>query len=628
MATPEGIHFSWRALFPVLALLLAVAPRVSAQVENVMSSPGGILNNLDWHLNGTVSGGYTADYGNSVASDHGFNAAANGTLSGSYYDPNFLSFTVQPFYNESWANSEYQSILGTSGVTTNESIFGGSNFPGSISYSKVYNSSGNFGVPGVTNYTTHSNSDTFSVGWSEHVEGLPYVSVGYQQGSSNSSVFGASSNIENSFHSVNVTINDMVAGFTLTGGYHFLTNHVDLPDILGAQSASSSSSQTSSYSFGVGHKLPFGGSISGAATRSDFSSSYSTGSYSGAIDTISLGTSFNPIQRLNVGANAEYNDNLLGSIFEPILTAGGVLGASLPVQSTHALDITGYGTYRIEEWHLAFNATDDHRDERLLGESLTSNVVTGTATYSNDLWGGFINATGGGTYSMISPSNTTRLGLLASVNYTRYKGRWSWTLGGNYDQDQETLLATYTTDSYGYSGSLHRKFSRTSVWTLIASGSKSSLDQSHGSGNFNQTYSSALSLKKISLSAAYTRSSGNGILTATGVQSTSLLLSVLSPTTSIILYGGHSYSAAVGSTPIRGLTLSASYSKALSDTQGNAITSTNSSEQINARVQYLIRKIYFQAGYLRLKQGFSTSGLPPTSVNSIYIGLSRWFAVF
>jgi predicted CXXCH cytochrome family protein len=55
------------------------------------------------------------------------------TLAGSFYNPNFLSFKVEPFYNQSRANSDFQSITGASGVTASSSIFGGSEFPGSVS---------------------------------------------------------------------------------------------------------------------------------------------------------------------------------------------------------------------------------------------------------------------------------------------------------------------------------------------------------------------------------------------------------------------------------------------------------------------------------------------------------------
>lgn len=218
------------------------------------------------------------------------------------------------------------------------------------------------------------------------------------------------------------------------------------------------------------------------------------------------------------------------------------------------------------------------------------------------------------------------MGLIGSLNYTRKVGRWDLSLGGNYNQNAQTLLITYTTNYYGYAASVSRKFHNTSRWTVLASGSNTSL-VGQGAGSSNQTYSGAISLRKFSASAGYSHSSGNGVITATGITNTSVLLPIITPT-SLILYGGDSYFASFGATPFRGLTLSASYARSLSNTEGNSVSSTNRNETLNARVQYLIRKIYFQAGYLRLEQGFSQSGVAAINTSSVYVGLQRWFNFF
>lgn len=301
------------AAFSILAVMLALPGRALAQVQ---------AGNFKMNLSGNVSGGYTADFGNVALNDHGFTAGGVATLNGSYYDPNFLNFTVTPFYNQSWVNSDSQSILNSSGVTADASFFSGSNTPGSISYSKILDSSGTFGVPGLANYTSHGNSDAFGVNWTEHLPQLPTVTIGYQQGSSSSSIFGSQADIISSFRGVNVAANYTVGGFALSGAYHFLDSHVDLPEILG-QTATESSSTSNSFSLGIGHKLPFNGSFSAAASRSYFNSDYTSGSYRGTLDNLDAGLSLNPTEKLNIGAFAQYNDNLLGSIYEPLI-AGGV----------------------------------------------------------------------------------------------------------------------------------------------------------------------------------------------------------------------------------------------------------------------------------------------------------------
>ena len=74
------------AILAVFAL--ALAPRARAQVNAGEAS---------MNLNGTVSAGYSDDYSNVAGSDHSIFGAGQADLSGSYYNPNFLSFDVRPF---------------------------------------------------------------------------------------------------------------------------------------------------------------------------------------------------------------------------------------------------------------------------------------------------------------------------------------------------------------------------------------------------------------------------------------------------------------------------------------------------------------------------------------------------
>jgi hypothetical protein len=49
---------------------------------------------------------------------------------------------------------------------------------------------------------------------------------------------------------------------------------------------------------------------------------------------------------------------------------------------------------------------------------------------------------------------------------------------------------------------------------------------------------------------------------------------------------------------------------------------------MGSRLDYQFRKVYFYAGYIRLRQIVSAAGTPPTSLTSYYFGLSRWFNFF
>ncbi len=137
---------------------------------------------------GTISSGYTATYGNMTPSAHGWTVGGVADFTGSFHSPNFLSYNISPYLNQSRANSNFQSTSNASGVNVSANIFSGSKFPGSVTYSKAYNSEGNYAVPGLANYVTHGDSDTFGINWSENIPDAPSFSAGFQSGSSR--VFG------------------------------------------------------------------------------------------------------------------------------------------------------------------------------------------------------------------------------------------------------------------------------------------------------------------------------------------------------------------------------------------------------------------------------------------------------
>ncbi len=94
------------------------------------------------------------------------------------------------------------------------------------------------------------------------------------------------------------------------------------------------------------------------------------------------------------------------------------------------------------------------------------------------------------------------------------------------------------------------------------------------------------------------------------------------------MYGGRGYSFGAASTPMKRLTLQASWARSDSNTASAALTSTNQNEQFNTLVQYQFRKLSFNSGYARLEQGFSGTTGPPQVVSSFYMGASRWFKFF
>ncbi len=614
----------------VVALLVSAVP-LGAQVT--------VGDNLSMNLNGQASAGYTADYGNLIPSDHGITLGGNVNLTGSYYDPNFFNFNVNPYYNQSRLNSSSASLSDASGVNTSANFFSGGKFPGSISYSKIYNSDGIFGVPGVANYTTNSNGDTFGVRWGVYEPSFPSLSVGYQQGTNDYSIYGQNGDGSSKFHSLTAQSSYLLAGFQLNAGYQHSSANSQFPDIFGG-GVESSESSGNSFNFGVAHQLPWNGNISANYNRSSFDSSYGLASstsgsslYSATVDTISSTLYFHPIDHLSVGGNTTYTDNLLGSLFQTVIVAGGALeNVITPGDQTHSLDTIGYATYQLSK-HWQMFGSAEYRNQTSLGgnllpgsNNLSSEIATATTTYTGEFKGGVISALVGLQQNTVSTTNGgNAVGLISSGNYSKDIGAWGISGGFNYSQDSQTVLVGYTTSNMGYSGNLARKIG-VLRWSANLGGSKSLLNHT-GYSTFAQNYSTSLSWKWLGASAGYTRSSGDALLSASGLVTTTIPAALLP--SQLVFYGGTGWSAGLGANPFRRWSISATYSKAQSNTSSTLTPySFNHTDQLVVTSQYQLRQLYLNAGYSRLVQGFSASTTPPTLLGSWYFGIQRWFNFF
>lgn len=599
-----------------------MATPVRAQVK--------VGDNLSMNMNGQISAGYTADYGNFIQSDHGFTFGGNVDLTGSYYSPGFLSFNINPFYNQSRANSNFQSIFDSSGVNLGASIFSGSHFPGTINYSKLYTSAGTFGLPGLPNYTTHGNSDALGVTWSELIPDAPSVSASYQQGSSNYTAYGESSSSTTDFHSLNISSAYQLAGFSLNGGYNYSNSHSQFPAFLASAVPEESSSYANTIYVAASHRLPLDGTFSGSYTHSSYNSNYIANSegtpttLSGSVNVITGNAFFHPVDNLSTGASAIYTDNLLGSLFLPIINGGGGGTQVIPEQSTHSLNFNEYANYLVNP-HVTVSAYAQQLSQNYVGGSISSQAYTGTVDYTNTLWGGNASILGGITAnSTNAKASGTAIGAIGSFSYTRDFGNWGLAGSLNYAQNTQTALAGYTTSSLGYSGNVARRLGNWH-WTGLASGSHTLLTHT-GYSDFNQTYSTALSGRWIGVNANYTRVSGNAIVVGSGLVPTPIPPVALP--SEIIFYGGTGWGVGIGATPIRRLSMTATYANSRSNTGSLQTFSNNTNETFVATIQYQFRQLYLNGGYVRLVQGFSTSSLPPTMLGSWYVGIQRWFNFF
>ncbi len=607
------------------------------------------VGDLSSNLSGVVSAGYSAVYGNDTESSHGLDLGGSATASGYYYNPNFVSYNLSPYYGQSRANSNYQSITDSSGVNFGSSIFSGSHFPGSINYAAAYNSEGQFAVPGLPNYTTHGNSDTFGINWGAYLPGLPTLSAGFQRGSNQYSVYGDNSNGNSDFHSFSLSSAYSIAGFNMGASYVNGASNSLVPELFQGESTGTITTNNSGYGFNVSHSLPLNGSIATSFYRSDIDTDYLGYSYKGDFDTVVASAAVQPTQKLHLSTSASYTDNLAGVLFQSVINSGGALssgsnlssGNSAPsgstvssgsnilatnnLDSSHAWDLNAAASYSLAA-NLQLQGQVDRREQAYLGENFGATSYSAGVTYSHGLFGGTFNTALSVLDSMIDGSSQNGLGFSTNAIYTRRIGRWFVASSFNYSQNVQTVLVTYMASYYGYSANVRRRWGSFN-WNASANLNHSGLTNEPGALSSGQGYSTTFGYGRwINLTGNYAKSSGVGIITGGGIVPVNL--PPILPENLITLYGGTSYGFGVSSSPARRLSLTASYSKASSNTSVAGVGSANQFEGKNALVQYQFRKMYFTAGYAQLQQGFSVSGIAPSNVSSYYFGVSRWFNFF
>jgi hypothetical protein len=611
----------------VFGLLLLLALPLPAQVQ--------VGDNLNLNLNGIMSAGYNGVYGNLINSSHGLNVGGNGTLSGSYYDPSFLNFSFSPYYNQSRQNSDSRSIFNDGGFDFTSNLFSGSHFPGSVGFSKSWNSEGILNLPGLQNYTTQSSGQGLNIGWGAFVPDWPSLTATFSDGHSDYSVPGTDLNGNNTYHNLALRSAYMVGGFNLSAGYNIGNSESNIPVVFGPQTVEHVNSDNNSFTFSASHLLPMHGSFGSSFSRSYINSNYLGSGYHGTVDTLNANAGVNPTQKLNFSVGMSYTDSLTGALYQSLLpgsnggAASSVNGVYQSNMSSNAFSVSGITNYVVGHG-VQVEADAQRRQQTYLGNSYGANSFGGGITYSAGVLGGFLSASANVTDSNGDYSNGNSIGFSTNLAFSRAIQQWNVSGDFTYAQNVQAYLITYTNSFYVYTGNIRRRLMNgRMVWSASAAGSRSALTAQPNTGNTSQSYSTSLGLHHYTLAGSYAKSSGFGLLGLGGLNPLppGLPPGVIPPEW-ILLYGGHSYSFSLGASPVRRLSLGASFSKARSNTSTGGVASWNDNEQINGNLNYRLRKLTFSAGYGRLLQGFSASGLPAANVNSFFVGFSRSFNFF
>jgi hypothetical protein len=603
-------------------LLFTLAPLSLAQVQ--------VGDDLRMNLSGMLTGGYEASYGNQLPSTHGIDYGGNATLSGSYYNPNFLSFTVAPYYDQSKANSNFQSLTNSSGVNATANFFTGSHFPGFASYNYSRNSTGTYGLIGSPNFTTVGSGQGFGIGWSALLPDWPTFSVSYTQGSGSGNVFGTNEQSSSSTKILTLRSSYQLAGWRLNALYTHLNIRSAIPSFLsGLQGNNFSDSSGNNYGINGTHNLPWHGSIALTFNHSTYSADFgstlaqSTGANDYTTNTETANAIFRPTARLSLYANETYTGNLNGYLYQNIVNSGsGVPLIQLDTNSSSTTLSTG-ANYTFTK-NLYGQAQITYFDQSYFGQNFQGSYLSGTVGYGKRILNTF---TVSGT--VIESSNKfsdNSLGFVGNLNGFRHVGLWEVSGAFSYAQNVQTILVTYSTSYYNYSARLGRRLGRGMQWTGAFNGNHSGFTQQPGALSKSNGFTTSLALRRIDLNANYIKASGQSILTSTGIQPLPPTPGL--PLAGIVVYNGESYGGGITITPIPRLYISGNYSHATSDTLSGTTFSNNRTEIFYAQLQYRLRKISVLAGYTKFSQGISAAGTPPGSQYSYFVGVTRWFNFF
>ncbi len=606
----------------VAVIFLAALPSV-AQLQ--------VGDNWRMNLSGNIGYSYTGNVDNGD-STHSMGFYGDANLSGSFYNPNFISFNIQPYYDRSQANSVFGNLTNSSGVSGNVNFFSGSHFPGSVSYAKGRNNTSEFGVPdSQIGLAQHGDLTSFGVSWSALLPNLPTLTTSYTVGNGTSSIFGSSFESSQSNKTLMLLSTYSLAGFRMSGGYthrNVDTNFSQLSNGISEPVFADNSSDT--FQFDAQHALPLSGSFNVGLSRTSYGYKYQdsiSSSSSGASDTFTSIAAFRPTRKLSVSVSANYNDSLLGSVPETILS-GGSLVTTAGGGKFRSLLLSTDAYYPIFR-DLTVHGDVSHIRQEFFGQTYDSTRYGGSVNYSLDR-----KFLGSLTFSLVvfdyaSEQGNGALGFVGNVNFNRKVHRWDLSSNFSYAQNVQTLIAVYTTSSYGWVFNTRRRLANRTYFAAGYGGSHSGITQQAGSSNSSERVSSSLTWRTYSLGGFYSKSNGEAILTSTGLVSVpgNLPPSVFLPG-ALMTYNSKAIGANASAVFIRRLTVSLAYAEGSGSTIDPAISTFNSTKLYNAIMQYRLRKIYIDGGFTRLRQSVGTVGTPPVNVTSYFIGFSRWFNFF
>lgn len=580
-------------------------------------------------MDGTLGAGYSGDYGNTQLSDHSMTVNGDANITGFFYNPNFLNFFIRPVYNRSQENSGSGSLTDASSINVGAGIFSGSHFPGSLSFAKSFDSTGNYGLPGIQGFTTKGNSTAFGIGWSELVPGLPPLTANYYQSSSSSSIFGSDQEDHSSQRNFTLQSNYSLAGWMMAARFSDISSHTELPSFLTAGETIQGDENSKTLVFNTNHKLPMQGGVSFGYSYGSFNGEGDGDTTSGSNQTFSGNASFRPWTRFTTNFGVQYDTSLSGLVEQQLIGAGSIAPEVNFGSQSHSLSMYNFDSLSIARG-LSASFNVNRTQQEVYGESVAVNHFSAIVNYNfhKPLWGA-LNFYGG-LNDQSSDVGHQGTGLVAGVNFNKRMGGFEWSAGFGYAQDVQTVLATQVTSDYSYLANVRRNLTRHLLWNSNFHGYHTGLSPLTGSGSHSQGFGTNLEYRGYGLGATYGSSYGTALLTANGLVSPPGTVAPVLGGNQYLLENGSAYSFSASANPIKRWTMSATFNRAISDTTTPTLYAASSSKVFTYFTTWQFRKVSLNAGYTNLQQGAgaATAGGLPVNFSSFYIGFQRWFKPF
>ncbi len=594
-----------------ICLLLSFAAAANAQTT--------VGDNLHMTMNGSLGASYEGSYGDSIGSNHGLGFGVNGDLNGYYFDPNFLNFRVRPYYDRIQSNAESQSVTRGTGIEGSVGVFGGSHFPGSISYGKDFSRNSEFrfaGVPSVLGNSTGSNID---IAWSALFENRPTLHANYLIADSTATLLGTESQSKSSSRSLSLNSDYKAGGFSLHGILNHYNTEFVSPSFVTGETIGNSSSSTN-YGATAVRRLPLSGSLALGWSRS----TSENGASDSSNNSYSASAIFSPWERLVISQSWNYTTNVIAALAESL---GGDVNSAIfgSKDGWSAMYMSTTGTLMLGNG-LTVSGHLNHRIQHFDGSNLGDTQYGGNVTFrrASHLFG-FLHFSVGIVDTATKEGNTG-IGLVGDLSMTRKFGRWDTAADFSFSQDTQTLYSVATTNNYGFGGSLRRKINSSTYWSGSYRETRSGLTTQDGNNNRSKGVATSFSWSRFAFAGNYSRSSGAAVLLVDGSLTATPVGSIISDY--FLTFNARSIGINSRTRLLRVLSLFGGYTKVSSNSTQNELGTFNNGKRFNARLELRMRRLNIFAGYDRAVQDSSAVPGGPKVVNSYYVSLSRWFNVF